>query len=296
MRIGVVYPTNRIGSDPGETRAFAQAVGDLKFDHIMAIDHVVGANRASRPGWEGLYDHTNRFDEPFVLLGYLAALLPDVELSTGIIILPQRQTVLAAKQAAQLDLMSRAGLRLGVGLGWNDVEYEALGQDFHTRGARIEEQVAFMRQLWENDLVTFQGRFDRITDAGFNPRPQRHIPIWFGGIDSDKALRRMARIGDGYFPIFPPGDAGLRRLDRLRSYIRDAGRDPAGFGIDAMVGVNDMIEKLDRSPEDWAEEVEWWRANGGTHISLYTANGSRRTVDDHIEAIRRFRAAVPVAA
>ena len=201
MRIGVVFPQTEIGSDPAVIKDYAQTAEGLGYTHILAYDHVIGANLASRPGWQPPYSHLDTFHEPFVLYGYLAGLTKTIDLTTGIIILPQRQTVLVAKQAATVDVFSGGRLRFGIGIGWNPVEYEALGQDFKNRGQRSEEQVELLRQLWTRELVTFHGRWHTVIDAGINPLPiQRPIPIWFGGTD-DRALRRLARLGDGWFPL-----------------------------------------------------------------------------------------------
>jgi probable F420-dependent oxidoreductase len=291
MRVGVIFPTAEIGADPVAVKDYAQAVEAMGFTHLIAFDHVVLGHTFERPGGRAAYDYTYAFHEPFVLFGYLAALVPALELASGVVILPQRQTALVAKQAAEVEVLTGGGrFRLGVGLGWNPVEYEALGQDFHTRGARIEEQIPLLRQLWGNELVTFEGRWDRITDAGLNPLPpRRSIPIWLGGND-DRALRRIAQLGDGWFPIFAPGAKGEERLDRMRTYLVEEGRDPTTFGIDG------MIQGTTRSPDEWARDAEWWRAQGATHCSLNTMAGGRRGADAHIEAIRRFRDAVPLAA
>lgn len=297
MKVGVIFPTNEIGNDPIAIRDYAQAVEQLGYSHIVGFDHVVGGNRGSRPGWNPPYDHTFPFHEPFILFGYLAALVPNLELVTGIVILPQRQTALVAKQVAEIDLLTNGRFRFGVGLGWNDIEYEALGQDFHTRGARLEEQIDLLRQLWGNELVTFKGRWDTITDAGLNPLPPRRdrIPIWFGGIESDRAMRRAARLGDGFFPIDAAGDAALARLDKLRTYVQEAGRDWSSFGIDPYIGTQDMVRKKPRSPEEWAREAEWWKAQGAGYCSI-NPMGAKRGVDEHIALIREFRECMPVPA
>ncbi len=211
MRVGVVFPQTEIGADVGAVRAYAQRVEELGYRHVLAYDHVLGADPAVHRGWQGPYDVTTTFHEPFVLFGYLAG-ITSLELVTGIIILPQRQTALVAKQAAEVDLLTRGRFRLGVGLGWNAVEYEALGQDFATRGRRIEEQVDLLRRLWTEPTVTFHGRFDEVTGAGLAPLPvQRPIPVWFGG-QSDPAYRRI-----GGWPT-----AGSRRSPRGRSSTRRA--------------------------------------------------------------------------
>ena len=225
MKLGVVFPQIEIGADPGAVRAYGQAVEQIGYHHILAYEHVVGANTASRPNWRGPYDIDSVFHEPFVLFGYLAGLTERIEFATGIVILPQRQTVLVAKQAAALDVLCGGRLRLGIGIGWNAVEYEALGTDFHNRGRRCEEQVALLRALWTERAVTFDGTWHRVTDAGIKPLPvQRPIPLWFGGGD-ERVLRRIARLADGWMPQFEPDDrrpraagphAGLRARIRPR--------------------------------------------------------------------------------
>ena len=238
MRYGVVFPQTEIGKDPSAIRDFAQAAEELGYHHLLAYDHVVGANPASRPGWRPPYTYKDTFHEPFVLFGYLAGLTKRIELVTGVIILPQRQTVLVAKQAAALDVLSGGRLRLGIGIGWNPVEYEALGENFKNRGRRSEEQVEVMRKLWTQELVTFEGEWHKITDAGLNPLPiQRPIPIWFGG-GHDQTLRRVARLGDGWFPLLGPDDKCRAMIEKIRVYTREAGRDPKSVGIEG--------QKIDR--------------------------------------------------
>ena len=237
MRFGVVFPQTEIGADPLAIRDFAQAAEALGYQHILAYDHVIGANPASRPGWRPPYTYRDPFHEPFVLFGYLAGLTKKIELVTGVIILPQRQTVLVAKQAAALDVLSGGRLRLGIGIGWNPVEYEALNANFKDRGRRSEEQVEVMRQLWTQELVTYKGQWHTITDAGLNPLPvQRPIPIWFGGGD-DRALRRLARLGDGWFPLLGPDDKCRAAIEKIHSYAREAGRDPGLIGIEGRITV-----------------------------------------------------------
>ena len=293
MRLGVVFPQTEIGTDPHVIRDFAQAVEALGYDHLLAFDHVLGADTTNRPGWMG-YDIKDLFHEPFVLYGYLAGSTRRIELTTGIIILPQRQTALVAKQAAEVDVLSGGRLRLGVGLGWNTVEYEALGMDFHTRGARMNEQVKVLRALWTQESVTFRGRWHTVIEAGINPMPvQRPIPIWMGG-QSEGALRRAARLADGWMAggtlVSPtsrlPGASPQDIVGRLRQYVRDAGRDPASMGIEARLSV-------DRGgPGDWRRLADEWRALGATHLSVATMRAGFKTPDAHIEAARRFREAI----
>lgn len=280
MQIGAIFPQNEIGSDPGAVREYVGAVRDLGYRHIAVYDHVLGADPANRPGWKG-YTHKTLFHEPFVLFGFLAALAPEIELATDVIILPQRQTALVAKQAAEVDVLNGGKLRLGVGVGWNAVEYEALGMEFRTRGKYIEEQVEVLRLLWTQELVTFQGKWHTITEAGLNPLPiQRPIPIWMGGT-ADVLLRRVARLGDGWFPQGKP-DAMRTLVERVRSLAEEAGRDPKSVGIEARISVGDG------SPEEWATWAEQWRALDATHLGVNTMNAGFASLDDHIKALRRF--------
>ena len=206
MRFGVVFPQLEIGADPVAVRDYAQAAESLGYQHLLVYDHVLGANAGSRPGWRGSYRHTDMFHEPFVLFGYLGGVTTTLELVTGVLILPQRQTALVAKQVAEVDVLTGGRLRLGIGTGWNAVEYEALSEDFHNRGLRSEEQIEVMRALWTRELVSYEGRWHKITDAGLNPLPvQRPVPVWFGGMD-ERVLRRTARMGDGWFPQFQPSE------------------------------------------------------------------------------------------
>jgi probable F420-dependent oxidoreductase len=277
MRIGVVFPQTEIGADVGAVRAYAVRAEELGYSHVLAYDHVLGADPAVHTGWQGPYDVTTTFHEPFVLFGYLAA-ITSLELVTGIIILPQRQTALVAKQAAEVDLLSGGRFRLGVGLGWNAVEYEALGQEFTSRGRRVEEQVDLLRRLWTEPSVTYQGRFDTVTGAGLAPLPvQRPIPIWFGA-QSERAYRRVGRLADGWFPQVPPGP----KLDEARAVVEQAavaaGRDPAQLGMEGRVSWRD-------SPDQLAKHAATWREAGATHISVNTMGSGLRTVDDHLNAL-----------
>jgi probable F420-dependent oxidoreductase len=284
MRLGVVFPHTEIGSDPVVIKDYAQTAEALGYTHILAYDHVIGANLASRPGWQPPYSHLDSFHEPLVLFGYLAGLTKTLELTTGIIILPQRQTVLVAKQAAAVDVLSGGRLRLGIGIGWNPVEYEALGQDFKNRGQRSEEQVELLRQLWTRELVTFKGRWHTVTDAGINPLPvQRPIPIWFGGTD-DRALRRLARLGDGWFPLMNPDEKCRAAVEKVRNYAREAGRDPERIGIEG------RISHGAGSEEAWRKELQAWQSLGASHASFNTMKANLASPAAHIEALRRFKA------
>ena len=286
MRIGVVFPQTDIGPDPGAVCAYAQAVEGLDFHHLLAFDQVVGLNPDSRPDWSGVYTHRDQFHELFVLFGFLAGLTERIELVTGVLVLSQRQTALVAKQAAEVDILSGGRLRLGIGVGSKPDEFEALGAAYHNRGRRIEEQIEIMRALWSQELVTYEGRWHRITDAGLNPLPKGGtIPIWFGG-HADAVIRRAARLGDGWIPLFKPDDAGRAEIEKLRRYAREAGRDPADIGIESWITISD------RGPEAWREDALAWQALGATHISVNTMASGLGSPDAHIDAIRRFRDAM----
>jgi probable F420-dependent oxidoreductase len=277
MRIGVVFPQTEIGADPGAVRAYAQGAQELGFTHLLAYDHVAGADPAAHRGWDGPYDVHTTFHEPMVLFGFLAG-LTSLELVTGIVILPQRQTVLAAKQAAEVDQLSGGRLRLGAGLGWNRVEYEALGQDFTTRGRRLEEQVGLMRRLWTERSVTFRGRFDRVTGAGLAPLPvQRPIPVWFGG-QSPPAYRRIGQLADGWFPQVPPGP-DLDEAQRIVTEAAEAaGRDPARIGMEGRVSWRGDRAKLARA-------IERWREAGASHVSVNTMGAGLPSVNAHLATL-----------
>ncbi|MDP9375168.1 MAG: LLM class F420-dependent oxidoreductase [Chloroflexota bacterium] len=288
MRIGAIFPQLEIGSDPVAIRDYAQAVEGMGYRHILIYDHVLGAAVARRPDWRGPYTHESQFHEPFVLYGYLAGLTRAIELVTGVIILPQRQTALVAKQAAEVDVLSGGRLRLGVGVGWNAVEFEGLGEDFGTRGARIEEQIAVMRALWTEPVVTFEGRWHRIPEAGINPLPtQRPIPVWIGGM-AETVLRRTGRIGDGWFPQRPPDDEARAMIERLRGYAREAGRDPAAIGVEGRMSVAQVPES------GWADTARAWRDLGATHLSVNTMGAGLASPQDHIDALRRVKEAISV--
>jgi probable F420-dependent oxidoreductase len=279
MQIGAVLPQTEIGADAGAVRAWAQGVESLGYAHVLAYDHVLGADTTVHRDWKGPYDIDTTFHEPLVLFGFLAA-LTRLELVTGIIILPQRQTALVAKQAAEVDLLSDGRFRFGIGLGWNAVEYEALGRDFTDRGRRVEEQVDLLRRLWTERSVTHRGRSEQITAAGLAPMPrQRPIPIWFGG-QSPTAYRRIGRLADGWFPQVTPGS----RLDEARAIIdeaaRAAGRDPAGIGMEGRVAWSKAGE-VDRV----VDHAERWRAIGATHLAVNTMGAGLASVDDHLGAL-----------
>ena len=288
MKVGVTFPQTEIGTDPGAIRAFAQSVEDLGFDHLLAYDHVLGADHTTRTEWRGAYNKSHQFLEPLVLFGFLGAVTSRIELATGVLVLSQRQTALVAKQAAVVDVLTGGRLRLAIGTGWNDVEYEALGQDFHNRGARSEEQIEVMRALWTQEVVTFEGRWHKITAAGINPLPvQRPIPVWVGGT-VEAVFRRAGRIADGWVAIrYASTDertAGI--IERIRGYAKEAGRDPDDLGIEGRID----LAKL--SIEEAVAQVEAWKGLGASHVSVVTMDAGFNSPDDHIEAVRRFKSAL----
>ena len=286
MHIGVVFPQTEIGADPGAVREYAQAAEGLGYTHLLAYDHVLGADTAQRPDWRGPYTMHSLFHEPLVLFGYLSGLTTRLHFVTGILILPQRQTALVAKQAAEVDVLSGGRLRLGIGIGWNDVEYEALGQDFADRGRRSEEQIAVLRALFTQESVTFHGRWHHITAAGLNPLPvQRPIPIWLGG-GAEATFRRVGQFGDGWLSELVPDEAARAAIERIHAYAREAGRDPASIGVEAHVSI------ANGTPDDWRSAAEGWAALGATHLGVNTMNAGLASPREHIAAIERFKDAV----
>jgi probable F420-dependent oxidoreductase len=278
LRIGAVFPQTELPTDTGAVRAYAEGVEQLGFSHLLAYDHVLGADTRVHRNWRGPYDLHTTFREPFVLFGFLAA-ITKLELVTGIIILPQRQTALVAKQAAEVDLLTDGRFRLGVGIGWNAVEYEALGMSFAERGRRSEEQVELLRRLWQEESVTFTGRYDTVTGAGLAPLPvQRPIPVWFGG-SSEPAYRRMGRLADGWFPQVPPGP----RLDEAKAVLdaaaTAAGRDPSSIGMEGRISWGPG------GAETLADHAARWRSAGASHLTVNTMGAGLRSVDDHLGAL-----------
>lgn len=285
MRIGVVFPQTELGGDVGALRAYGQGVEALGYTHLLAYDHVVGADPAVHAGWNGPYDVDTTFHEPFVMFGYLAAATTVLEFVTGVIILPQRQTALVAKQAAEVDLLTQGRFRLGIGIGWNAVEYEALGENFKTRGARSEEQVELMRRLWTERSVTFEGKFDTVTGAGLAPLPvQRPIPVWIGSA-SAKGYERIGRIAEGWFPMMGPGP----KFDEARAIVHDsataAGRDPDTIGMEGRVDAADA--------DAVAAGLAAWADAGASHVTINTMGKGLKTVDDHLAALAAAAERIP---
>jgi probable F420-dependent oxidoreductase len=286
MKIGVVFPQTEIGQDPAMIRDYAQAVEAMGYTHILAFDSVVGANPDRPGGWDSQFTYQHAFHEPFVLFGFCAGVTRRIELVTGIVILPQRQTVLVAKQAAQVDVLSGGRLRLGIGVGWNTVEFEALGENFTNRGKRVEEQLEVMRLLWTRELVTYAGQWHRVPDAGIKPLPvQRPIPVWMGG-DSEVVIRRAARLADGWItlPSFRPGPAAQETVDRIHGLVREAGRDPAAFGIEGRLA-------LAQFPGEEREKVmtAWRGMRGITHLCINTMGLGLPSPGEHVKTLERFK-------
>jgi len=292
MRIGVVFPQTELGGDAGAVRAWAQRAEELGFTHVLAYDHVVGADPAVHTGWDGPYNVHSTFHEPMVLYGYLAA-VTSMELVTGVIILPQRQTALVAKQAAQIDVLSGGRLRLGIGVGWNAVEFEALNETFENRGRRSAEQIAVLRALWTQPVVDFRGEFHRISHAGLNPMPiQRPIPIWFGvgsrdqPVPPEAALRRIARLADGWSPNFAPDTQGHALVARVHQYAREAGRDPVSLPLEG------RIRLAGQDPDGWQKQVEAWKALGATSLIAEPRGAGLSFPHGHLDVLRKFKATV----
>ena len=284
LTLGAVLPTNEIGGDPGAIRDYAQAVEGLGFDHLLIYDHVLGADPAVHR-MTGPYTDEHPFHEVFVTLGFIAAHTRELGLATAVLVLPQRQTALVAKQAAQLAVLSGNRFRLGVGSGWNQVEYGALNENFRNRGRRQEEQIALMRALWTNHLVDFEGEFHSVRAAGIEPRPTEPIEVWFGGAHA-KQLERTARIGDGWFPVGAPNADSQAMVETLRGHLRDNGRDADNFPIEPQAQVRGG------NPELWVSHAERWQELGATAISIATMNAGLPDIDAHIEAVRQYREAV----
>ncbi|MGZ5119262.1 MAG: LLM class F420-dependent oxidoreductase [Burkholderiales bacterium] len=280
MQLNAMFPTRDVGNDPAKIRDWAQAAEDLGYAYIEVPDHVFGAT--AREGWTPLYNEKDPFHETFVMLGFLAAVTKKIRLSSGILIAPQRQTGLIAKQAAEVDLLSGGRLRLGIGVGWNPVEYEALGADWNTRGARQAEQIQVLRRLWSGEPVDYNGRFHNLKGVNIVPPPvQRPIPIWVGG-SSDAVVKRAARLADGWMPIIPPDAVAEQKLAMLRDEISNHGRDPTKFGIEGWLRMHDA------NAQRWAEAADGWRRLGADFVMLYPMF-RMPTLESQIETLRRFK-------
>lgn len=286
MKIGVIYPQTELKGDPLAVRRIGLAAEALGYDHLLTYDHVLGATHDRTPKLTGPYTEKDPFHDPFVMFAYLAGFTQRLELVTGILILPQRQTVLVARQAADLDLLSGGRFRLGIGIGWNYVEYESLGQDFHVRGKRVAEQIELLRRLWTEPLVNFQGTYDRVDRAALNPRPRRSIPIWLSGF-ADVALKRAAALADGF--IFADGAAdAFEQATKLRGYLKDAARPAERFGLHC-----NMLKA--KSPQDVVDTASRWRDIGGSHVSVVTMGQKFTGIDQHIDHMKRVMDALQAA-
>lgn len=279
MKCGVVFPQTEIGTNPDDIAAFTRAAEDLGYDHILTYDHVLGADTTNRPDWKGVYTSDDMFHEPFVLFSYLAAICRRIEFVTGILILPQRQTALVAKQAACLDIFSQGRLRLGIGIGWNAVEYEALGENFRNRGRRSAEQIDVLRRLWAEPIITYEGQWHKITEAGLNPLPRnRTIPIWLGGV-APQVISRVAKLGDGWFPFYNPDIA--TQIQEMQTQARACDRDPNSIGIECVL-------RSHLSKQDAIDQIKHCRDVGVTHISVVTMSQGYDTAQAHIDSISRY--------
>ncbi len=285
MQIGVVLPQTEIPTDAGAVRAYAQAAQDLGYQHLVTSDHVLGANPDGHPGWSRPQRHTTVVHEPFVLFGFIAGAAPKLSLLSNVVIMPQRQATLVAKQAAEADLLSGGNLRLGLGIGWNPVEFEGLNENFKNRAKRFEEQIDLMRKLWTAESIDYKGEYHTITSAGICPLPvQRPIPIWIGATAA-AAVKRATRIADGYLPLAPIDGKGTfaETIETVHGWLREAGRDPATFGIEP------RLNAATGTPDDWRKFVEEWRGLGATHIHVATNGGDLNGVDAHVERIKQAR-------
>ena len=282
MQIGAVFSQAELGTEVAGLRDYAQAVQDLGYDFLVAADHVIGADPASYPELERVYPIDSPLHEPLTLFAFIAGVAPRLGLLSSVIILPQRQTALVAKQAAEIDVLSNGRLRLGAGIGWNPVEYQVLEMDFQNRARRFEEQIAVLRQLWTERTVTFEGRYHHLRAAGINPLPvQRPIPIWIGA-SAEQAVRRAARIADGYLPLRPLEGGWQATIEKVHGWLAQAGRDPATFGLEG------RLDATRGTPEDWAETAEMWRGFGASHLSIGT--GGLGGPQAHIRRLRDVRA------
>ena len=285
MNLGVVLPTLELGPDPAAIREYAQTAQALGYTHLVIQDHVLGVDPAVHIGWSRPYTNKTLTPDPFIQAAFLSTAVPGMELVTGVVVLTQRQTVLVAKQAAEVDIMTKGHFRLGVGIGWNNVEYQALGEDFTNRGVRSEEQVELMRALWTQPSITFNGKWHQIDAAGINPLPvQRPIPVWFGGA-SDSVLKRTARMGDGWItsPQVQTYEANRAMLDRLYGFAEEVGRDPASIGIEG------RIELVDNPTEqDVLRAYREWHDLGVDIVTLSTRAVGLDSPRQQMDALKKY--------
>lgn len=285
MQYGVVFPHNEIGNDPGAIKAYAQGVEALGATHLLIYDHVLGADPDRPGGWKGAYDKDVAFHEPFTTFAFLAGVTDTLEFITTVLILPQRQTVLVAKQAAEVAVLSNNRFRLGVGTGWNDIEYEALNETFTNRGKRQAEQVELIRRLWTEDAFTYEGEYHTISAASINPRPSEQIPIWFGG-SATALLKRCGELGDGWIPLMGANDKARECLEIIRGHREAKGLSWQGFGIQA------QAQYQGGTPERWANHASKWQDIGATHLAIATHNAGPTDVDGHLKRVAEYLEAV----
>ena len=285
MQIGAVFPHNEIGTDPGAIKAYAQGVEAMGITHLLIYDHVLGADPDREGGFRGPYDKDVAFHEPFTTFAFIAGVTDKIDLITTVMILPQRQTVLAAKQAAEVALLSNNRFKLGIGVGWNELEYVGLNETFNNRGRRQEEQVDVMRKLWSEDSLDYTGEYHRIDKASINPRPSKTIPIWFGG-SAPALLDRVARLGDGWIPLMGANDKAKACIDTIKQAREAAGLSFDNFGIQA------QAQYAGGSPERWRKHAEAWREMGCTHLAIATHNAGPTNVDGHLARIGEYQQAL----
>ena len=285
MEFGAVFPHAEIGDDPGAIKAYAQGVEAMGLTHLLIYDHVLGADPNRPGGWKGAYDKDTAFHEPFTTFAFIAAVTEKLEMITTVLILPQRQTVLVAKQAAEVAVLSNNRFRLGVGTGWNEIEYVGLNEEFASRGKRQTEQVELMRKLWTEDSLTYNGEYHTIDAAGIKPRPSKPVPVWFGG-SAAPLLKRCGELGDGWIPLMGANPKAQECLDTIRGHREAAGLSMDGFGIQAQAAY------AGGTPERWASHAGKWRNMGCTHLAVHTHNAGETNVDGHLARIQEYLDAV----
>ena len=289
VQLGAIFPQTEIDGDAGALRGFARGVERAGYSHLLAFDHVLGADPDRPGGWSGAYTHETPFHEPLLLFAHLAACTERLEFVTDVLVLPQRQAVLVAQQAATLAQLARGGLRLGVGVGWNPVEYEALGVDFGERGRIMEEQVAVLRALWSQDEVAFEGRYHRL-NGPMRPRPAAGaIPIWMGGT-APPVLARIGRLAEGWFPPHGDPEALAPDLARVLEAADAAGRDPRSIGVEVHLPL--VARERPGAAIDYdgaAERARRWEESGVSHVAVNTMGAGWNAPGQHGEALERFR-------
>ena len=287
MEIGAVFPHNEIGNKPADIKEYAKGIESLGVTHLLIYDHVLGADPDRPGGWEAPYDKDTSFHEPLTTLSFLAAVTQQLEFITTILILPQRQTVLVAKQAAQVAILSENRFRLGIGSGWNEIEYEGLNENFRNRGKRQAEQVELMRKLWASDSLTYKGQFHTINKASLKPRPDTTIPVWFGG-SAPALLKRCAELGDGWIPLMGANQMAKKCIETLKRHREEAGLSWESFGIQA------QAQYAGGNPDRWKSHAEKWAAMGCTHLAIATHNAGKTDVPGHLRRVEEYLEATTI--